>query len=276
MAVKKYKPTTPGRRFASVADFSGLSKKRPEKSLTVSMNKKSGRNSQGKVTRRHSGGGHKRLYRIVDFKRNKDNIPAKVAHIEYDPNRSARIALLNYADGEKRYILAPLKLKIGDEVMSGEKADIKPGNCLPIANIPVGTIIHNIELKSGKGGELARSAGGYAQLLAKEGEYANVKLPSGEVRLVSMKCRATIGQIGNTSHEIIDLGKAGRKRWLGIRPSVRGTAMNPIDHPHGGGEGKNKSSGRDPVTPWGKPTLGYRTRKKNKSTDKYIVRRRNK
>jgi len=276
LAVKKYKPTTPGRRFASVADFSGLSKKRPEKSLTVSMNKKSGRNSQGKVTRRHSGGGHKRLYRIVDFKRNKDNIPAKVAHIEYDPNRSARIALLNYADGEKRYILAPLKLKIGDEVMSGEKADIKPGNCLPIANIPVGTIIHNIELKSGKGGELARSAGGYAQLLAKEGEYANVKLPSGEVRLVSMKCRATIGQIGNTSHEIIDLGKAGRKRWLGIRPSVRGTAMNPIDHPHGGGEGKNKSSGRDPVTPWGKPTLGYRTRKKNKSTDKYIVRRRNK
>ncbi len=276
MAIKKYKPTTPGRRFASVADFSDLSKKRPEKSLTRSLNSRAGRNAQGRITRRHSGGGHKRLYREIDFKRLKDNIPAKVAHIEYDPNRSARIALLNYADGEKRYIIAPLKLKVGDEVMSGEKADIKPGNCLPIANIPVGTIIHNIELKPGKGGEMARSAGGYAQLLAKEGEYANIKLPSGEVRLVSMKCRATIGQIGNTSHEIIDLGKAGRKRWLGIRPTVRGTAMNPIDHPHGGGEGKNKSSGRDPVTPWGKPTLGYRTRKKKNNTDKYIVRRRNK
>jgi large subunit ribosomal protein L2 len=276
LAIKKYKPTTPGRRFASVADFSSLSKKRPEKSLTKPLNKKAGRNVRGKITQRHAGGGHKRLYRIIDFKRLKDDVPAKVAHIEYDPNRSSRIALLNYADGEKRYILAPLKLKVGDEVMSGVNADIKPGNCLPIANIPVGTIIHNIELKEGKGGELARSAGGYAQLLAKEGEYANLKLPSGEVRLVGMKCRATIGQIGNTSHEIIGLGKAGRKRWLGIRPSVRGTAMNPIDHPHGGGEGKNKSSGRDPVTPWGKPTLGYRTRKKNKSTDKYIVRRRNK
>ena len=276
MAIKKYKPTTPGRRFASVADFSDLSKKRPEKSLTRSLNSRAGRNAQGRITRRHSGGGHKRLYREIDFKRLKDNIPAKVAHIEYDPNRSARIALLNYADGEKRYIIAPLKLKVGDEVMSGEKADIKAGNCLPIANIPVGTIIHNIELKPGKGGEMARSAGGYAQLLAKEGEYANIKLPSGEVRLVSMKCRATIGQIGNTSHEIIDLGKAGRKRWLGIRPTVRGTVMNPIDHPHGGGEGKNKSSGRDPVTPWGKPTLGYRTRKKKNNTDKYIVRRRNK
>ena len=276
MAIKKYKPTTPGRRFASVADFSSLSKKRPEKSLTVSLGKEAGRNNNGKITQRHSGGGHKRLYRIIDFKRQKDDVPAKVAHIEYDPNRSARVALLNYKDGEKRYILAPLKLKVGDEVMSGEKADIKVGNCLPIKNIPVGTIIHNIELKSGKGGELARSAGGYAQLLAKEGNYANIKLPSGEVRLVRMECRATIGQVGNTSHEIINLGKAGRKRWLGIRPSVRGTAMNPVDHPHGGGEGKNKSSGRDPVTPWGKPTLGYRTRQKNKSTDKYIVRRRNK
>jgi len=276
LAIKKYKPTTPGRRFASVADFSSLSKKRPEKSLTVSLGKEAGRNNNGKITQRHSGGGHKRLYRIIDFKRQKDDVPAKVAHIEYDPNRSARVALLNYKDGEKRYILAPLKLKVGDEVMSGEKADIKVGNCLPIKNIPVGTIIHNIELKSGKGGELARSAGGYAQLLAKEGNYANIKLPSGEVRLVRMECRATIGQVGNTSHEIINLGKAGRKRWLGIRPSVRGTAMNPVDHPHGGGEGKNKSSGRDPVTPWGKPTLGYRTRQKNKSTDKYIVRRRNK
>ncbi|GAG15148.1 unnamed protein product, partial [marine sediment metagenome] len=195
---------------------------------------------------------------------------------EYDPNRSARIALLNYRDGEKRYILAPLKLKVGDEVMSGENADIKVGNSLPIASIPVGTIIHNIELKEGRGAELVRSAGGFAQLLAKEGRYANIKLPSGEVRLVRLTCRATIGQIGNTSHEIINLGKAGRKRWLGIRPTVRGTAMNPVDHPHGGGEGKNKSSGRDPVTPWGKPTLGYRTRQKNKATDKYIVRRRNK
>ena len=276
MAIRKYKPTTPGRRFASVADFSDLSKKRPEKSLTSSLNKRAGRNTAGRITRRHSGGGHKRLYRIIDFKRTKDGIPAKVTHIEYDPNRSARIALLSYNDGEKKYILAPLKLKVGDKVMSGEKADIKVGNSLPIANIPVGTIIHNIELKEGRGAELVRSAGGFAQLLAKEGKYANIKLPSGEVRLVRMTCRATIGQIGNTSHEIINLGKAGRKRWLGIRPTVRGTAMNPVDHPHGGGEGKNKSSGRDPVTPWGKPTLGYRTRQKNKATDKYIVRRRNK
>ena len=276
MAIRKYKPTTPGRRFASVADFSELSKKRPEKSLTRSLKSMAGRNSAGRITRRHSGGGHKKLYRVIDFKRTKDGIPAKVAHIEYDPNRSARIALLNYRDGEKRYILAPLKLKVGDEVMSGENADIKVGNSLPIASIPVGTIIHNIELKEGRGAELVRSAGGFAQLLAKEGRYANIKLPSGEVRLVRLTCRATIGQIGNTSHEIINLGKAGRKRWLGIRPTVRGTAMNPVDHPHGGGEGKNKSSGRDPVTPWGKPTLGYRTRQKNKATDKYIVRRRNK
>ncbi|MCK5566322.1 MAG: 50S ribosomal protein L2, partial [Actinomycetia bacterium] len=259
MAIRKYKPTTPGRRFASVADFSELSKKRPEKSLTRSLKSRAGRNSAGRITRRHSGGGHKKLYRVIDFKRTKDGIPAKVAHIEYDPNRSARIALLNYRDGEKRYILAPLKLKVGDEVMSGENADIKVGNSLPIASIPVGTIIHNIELKEGRGAELVRSAGGFAQLLAKEGRYANIKLPSGEVRLVRLTCRATIGQIGNTSHEIINLGKAGRKRWLGIRPTVRGTAMNPVDHPHGGGEGKNKSSGRDPVTPWGKPTLGYRT-----------------
>ncbi|MCJ7472641.1 MAG: 50S ribosomal protein L2 [Actinobacteria bacterium] len=276
MAIRKYKPTTPGRRGASVADFSELSKKRPEKALTSSLNKRAGRNAAGRITRRHSGGGHKRLYRIIDFKRTKDGIPAKVTHIEYDPNRSARIALLAYQDGEKRYILAPVKLKVGDKVMSGEKADIKVGNSLPIASIPVGTIIHNIELKEGKGAELVRSAGGFAQLLAKEGKYANIKLPSGEVRLVRMTCRATIGQIGNTSHEIINLGKAGRKRWLGVRPTVRGTAMNPVDHPHGGGEGKNKSSGRDPVTPWGKPTLGYRTRQKNKASDKYIVRRRNK
>ncbi len=276
MAIKKYKPTTPGRRFASVEDVSGLSKKKPEKSLTVPLNRKAGRNNKGRITTRHIGGGHKKKYRIIDFKRRKDNIPAKVSYIEYDPNRSSRIALLTYKDGEKKYIIAPLKLKVGDEVMSGENADIKVGNSIPIKSIPVGTIIHNIELKEGKGGELVRSAGGYAQLLAKEGEYANIKLPSGEVRLVRLKCRATIGQIGNTSHEIVNLGKAGRKRWLGIRPSVRGTAMNPVDHPHGGGEGKNKSSGRDPVTPWGKPTLGYRTRKRKKDTDKYIVKRRNK
>ncbi len=276
MVVKKYKPTTPGRRFATVADFSALTKKRPEKSLTRSLKNNAGRNNAGRITRRHSGGGHKRLYRIIDFKRLKDNIPAKVASIEYDPNRSARIALLKYKDGAKSYIIAPLKLKVGDTVMSGEKVDIKVGNTLPIKNIPVGTIIHNIEIKKGKGAELVRSAGGYAQLLAKEGRYANIKLSSSEVRLIDLNCRASIGQIGNTTHEIIRLGKAGRKRWLRIRPTVRGTAMNPIDHPHGGGEGKNKTAGRHPVTPWGKPTLGYRTRKKNSMTDKYIIRRRNK
>ncbi len=276
MVVKKYKPTTPGRRFATVADFSVLTKKRPEKSLTRSLKNNAGRNSAGRITRRHSGGGHKRLYRVIDFKRLKDNVSAKVTAIEYDPNRSARIALLKYEDGAKSYIVAPLKLKVGDTVMSGEKVDIKVGNALPLKNIPVGTIIHNIEIKQGKGAELARSAGGYAQLLAKEGRYANIKLPSSEVRLIDLNCRACIGQIGNTTHEIIRLGKAGRKRWLRIRPTVRGTAMNPVDHPHGGGEGKNKSAGRNPVTPWGKPTLGYRTRKKNNRTDKYIVRRRNK
>ncbi len=276
MAVKKYKPTTPGRRHATVSDFSVLTKKRPEKSLTRPLKRDAGRNVNGRITRRHSGGGHKRLYRIIDFKRLKDGIPAKVEAIEYDPNRNARIALVSYKDGKKSYIIAPLKLKAGDTVISGEKADIKAGNALPLKNIPTGTIIHNIELKEGKGAELVRSAGGYAQLLAKEGKYANIKLPSGEVRLVGLNCRACIGQIGNTTHEIIQLGKAGRKRWLGIRPTVRGTAMNPVDHPHGGGEGKNKSSGRNPVTPWGKPTLGYRTRKKNSKTDKYIIRRRNK
>jgi len=276
LAIKKYKPTTPGRRSATVADFSVLTKKKPEKSLTRPLKKNAGRNNDGKITRRHSGGGHKRLYRVIDFKRLKDDVPAKVVAIEYDPNRSARIALLKYKDGGKSYIIAPLKLKIGDTVMSGEKVDIKVGNSLPLKNIPVGTIIHNIELKQGKGAELVRSAGGYAQLLAKEGRYANIKLPSGEVRLVDLNCTACIGQIGNTTHEIIRLGKAGRKRWLGVRPTVRGTAMNPIDHPHGGGEGKNKSAGRNPVTPWGKPTLGYRTRKKKSKTDKYIVRRRSK
>ena len=275
MALKKYKPTSPGRRFATVSDFSVLTKKKPEKSLTKSLKKKAGRNNAGRITRRHSGGGHKRLYRIVDFKRRKkDNITAKVDSIEYDPNRSARIALLKYIDGEKSYIIAPQDLKVGDTVISGENVDIKPGNCLPLGNIPVGTVIHNIELKEGRGAEMVRSAGGEAQLLAKEEGYAHIKLPSGEVRLVSTKCRASIGQVGNMDHGIILLGKAGRKRWLGIRPGVRGTAMNPHDHPHGGGEGKNKSAGRDPVTPWGKPTLGYRTRKKNKASNKFIIKRR--
>ncbi len=274
MALKKYKPTSPGRRFATVSDNGDLTKKKPEKSLTRPLPKKAGRNNHGRITRRHSGGGHKRLYRVIDFKRNKDHIPAKVVSLEYDPNRSARIALLHYADGEKRYIIAPRKLKVGDSVMSGKDADIKPGNSLPLKNIPVGTIVHNIELKQGKGAEIVRSAGNSAQLLAKEEGYANIKLPSGEVRLVHLECRATIGQIGNMEHEILSLGKAGRKRWLGVRPSVRGTVMNPVDHPHGGGEGKNKTAGRDPVSPWGKPTLGYRTRKKNKFSDKYIVKRR--
>jgi len=275
LALKKYKPTSSGRRFATVSDFSVLTKKKPEKSLTKSLKKKAGRNNAGRITRRHSGGGHKRLYRIVDFKRRKkDNITAKVDSIEYDPNRSARIALLKYIDGEKSYIIAPQDLKVGDTVISGENVDIKPGNCLPLGNIPVGTVIHNIELKEGRGAEMVRSAGGEAQLLAKEEGYAHIKLPSGEVRLVSTKCRASIGQVGNMDHGIILLGKAGRKRWLGIRPGVRGTAMNPHDHPHGGGEGKNKSAGRDPVTPWGKPTLGYRTRKKNKASNKFIIKRR--
>jgi large subunit ribosomal protein L2 len=276
LAVRKYKPTSAGRRFGTVSDFSVLTKKRPEKSLTGPLKKDAGRNSNGRITRRHSGGGHKKLYRFIDFKRLRDGIPARVEAIEYDPNRSARIALLSYKDGKKSYVVAPLKLKVGDILMSGEKADIKPGNVLPLKNIPVGMVIHNIELKKGKGAELARSAGASAQLLAKEGEYASIKLPSGEVRLVGIECRASIGQVGNTTHEIIHLGKAGRKRWLGIRPSVRGTAMNPIDHPHGGGEGKNKSAGRNPVTPWGKPTIGYRTRKKNNQSNKYIIRRRNK
>jgi len=276
LALKKYKPVSPGRRFATVSDFSVLTKKKPEKSLTQSLSKTGGRNNNGRITRRHSGGGHKRLYRIIDFKRNKDNIPAKVVAIEYDPNRSARIALIQYADGEKRYIIAPLELNIGSTVVSGENVDIVPGNCLPIKNIPVGTIIHNIELKPGKGAEIARSAGSAAQILAKEEKYAQIKLPSSEVRLIDINCRACIGQVGNLDHNIISLGKAGRNRWLGVRPSVRGTAMNPHDHPHGGGEGKNKSAGRDPVSPWGKPTLGYKTRKKNKQSNKFIIRRRKK
>ncbi len=274
MSVKNFKPTTPSRRFMTVADFGNVTTDKPEKSLTVSLKKKGGRGASGRICVRHQGGGHKRKYRIIDFKRNKDGVPAKVGTIEYDPNRSARIALLKYADGEKRYILAPVGLKVGDTVMSGPDADIKVGNALPLANIPVGTLIHNIELQSGKGGQMVRSAGVGAQLMAKEGKFAHVRLPSGEVRLFSLNCRATIGQVGNIEHENITKGKAGRTRWLGIRPSVRGVAMNAADHPHGGGEGRSPV-GRNPVTPWGQPTIGYRTRKKSKRSD-MIVRKRTK
>jgi large subunit ribosomal protein L2 len=274
MVLKRVKPTSPGRRFQSYSSFEEITKKAPEKSLLKIIKQSGGRNANGRITIRHRGGGHKRYYRIVDFKRDKTGIPAKVASIEYDPNRSARIALLHYADGEKRYILAPLNLSVGDEVMAGPDADIKPGNTLPLQNIPLGTHIHNIELRLGKGGQIVRSAGTYAQLMAKEDRYALVKLPSGEVRMVLLKCSATIGQLGNVNHENVDLGKAGRKRWQGRRPSVRGVAMNPVDHPMGGGEGRS-SGGRHPCTPWGKPTKGYRTRK-NKATDKYIVKRRSK
>jgi large subunit ribosomal protein L2 len=273
MGVKKYKPTSPGRRLASVSDFSDVTRSEPEKSLLAPINYKAGRNSQGRITTRHKGGRVKRRYRVIDFKRDKDGVPARVAAVEYDPNRSARIALLHYADGEKRYILCPLKLKVGDTVVSGPQADIKPGNALPLANIPVGSTIHNIELKPGTGGKLVRSAGGSAQLMAKEGGFAHVKLPSSEVRLIDLKCRATIGQLGNMEHALIREGKAGKGRYKGRRPTVRGTVMNPVDHPHGGGEGKS-SAGRHPVTPWGKPTLGYRTRRRNKPSNKYIVRRR--
>lgn len=275
MAIKSFKPTSPARRFMTVSTFEEITAVKPEKSLTAPLKKTGGRNSLGRITVRHRGGGHKRKYRIIDFKRNKDGVPARVATIEYDPNRSARIALLHYADGEKRYIIAPHKLSVGDEVVSGPDADIKVGNALPLANIPLGIIVHNVELKPGKGAQLARSAGTMAQLMAKEGKYATLKLPSGETRMVSQKCKATVGQVGNLDHENITIGKAGRNRWLGIRPTVRGTVMNPVDHPHGGGEGKNKSSGRHPVTPWGKPTLGAKTRKKGKPSDKLIVRRRN-
>jgi large subunit ribosomal protein L2 len=272
MATKRVKPTSPGRRFQTYATFEEITRTTPERSLLKNLKKSGGRNANGRITSRHRGGGHKRHYRMIDFKRDKIGIPAKVATIEYDPNRSARIALLHYADGEKRYILAPLNLNVGDEVMAGPEADIKPGNTLPLANIPLGTHIHNIELKLGKGGQIVRSAGTYAQLMAKEDRYALVKLPSGEVRMVLLKCKATVGQLGNVNHENIHLGKAGRKRWLGKRPSVRGVAMNPVDHPMGGGEGRS-SGGRHPCTPWGMPTKGYRTRK-NKRTDKYIVKKR--
>ena len=274
MVTRRVKPTSPGRRFQSYASFEEITKKKPEKKLLRIIKKSGGRNANGRITARHRGGGHKRYYRIVDFKRDKIGIPAKVASIEYDPNRSARIALLQYADGEKRYILAPTRLSVGDSVMSGPEADIKPGNTLQLKNIPLGTHIHNIELRIGKGGQIVRSAGTYAQLMAKEDRYALVKLPSSEVRMVLLNCTATVGQIGNVTHENIDLGKAGRKRWLGKRPKVRGVAMNPVDHPMGGGEGRS-SGGRHPCTPWGVPTKGYRTRK-NKRTDKFIVKRRTK
>jgi large subunit ribosomal protein L2 len=260
----------------TVLTFDEITKKEPEKSLLAPLNKTAGRNAHGKITVRHRGGGAKRKYRIIDFKRNKDGVPGKVAAIEYDPNRTANIALINYADGEKRYIIAPLNLKVGDTIISGENVDIRVGNALPLKNIPVGTTIHNIELKPGKGAQLVRSAGGAAQLMAKEGNYAQVRLPSGEVRLVRLECRATIGQVGNLDHENVTIGKAGRKRHMGIRPTVRGSVMNPNDHPHGGGEGKAPIGRPTPVTPWGKPTLGYKTRKKNKKSDKFIVRRRNK
>jgi large subunit ribosomal protein L2 len=271
MGIRKPKPTSPGRRFVTYPDFAELTRSEPEKSLTEGLTKSGGRNARGRKTSRHRGGGAKRLYRRIDFKRRKDGVPAKVAHIEYDPNRSAYIALLHYVDGEKRYILAPARLGVGAMVASGPDAEIRVGNCLPIANIPPGTVVHNVELTPGRGGQLARSAGSGIQLLAKEGEMATLRLPSGEMRLVRAECRATIGTIGNADHQNVKIGKAGRKRHLGVRPQTRGTAMNPVDHPHGGGEGST-TPGRHPVTPWGVPTLGYRTRKKGKQSDRYIVR----
>ncbi len=274
MGIIKYKPTSPGRRFQTVSDFEEITTDKPLKSLLKPIRKSGGRNTYGRITARHIGGGHKRKYRIVDFRRNKADIPAKVASIEYDPNRSARIALLNYRDGEKRYIVAPAQINVGDVLVSGEKADIKPGNAIPLKNIPLGSLIHNVELKVGRGGQLIRSAGAYGQLMAKEGSYAQVRLPSGEVRKIFIECMATIGQVGNNEHENISIGKAGRTRWLGKKPHVRGVVMNPVDHPMGGGEGRS-SGGRHPCTPWGVPTKGHKTRK-NKRTDKYIVKRRGK
>ena len=274
MAVKSFKPTSPGRRFYSVSDFAEITTDVPEKSLVEKQTSTGGRNNRGRITSRFRGGGHKQRYRLIDFKRHKIGVPATVATIEYDPNRTARIALITYADGEKRYILHPLGLKVGDSVMSGENCDILPGNCLPLKNIPLGTMIHNVELKPGKGGQIARSAGAAVQLVAKEGFYASVKMPSGEIRLINVECLATVGQVGNIDHENVSIGKAGRNRWLGKRPHVRGVAMNPVDHPLGGGEGKT-SGGRHPVSPWGMPTKGYKTRNK-KSTDRFIVQRRKK
>jgi len=274
MAIKTMKPTTPARRYQTYSTFEEITSTKPEKSLTKPVKKTGGRNNLGRLTSRHRGGGHKRKFRVVDFRREKTDIPAKVKSIEYDPNRSARIALVSYADGEKRYIVAPVDLKVGDPIITSASADIKPGNAMPLRNIPLGSFIHNIELRPGKGAQMVRSAGTYAQLMAKEGDYAQVRLPSGEVRKVFIECKATIGQVGNVTHEGISIGKAGRTRWLGKRPKVRGVAMNPVDHPMGGGEGKT-SGGRHPCTPWGVPTKGYKTRK-NKTTDKYIIKKRDK
>jgi large subunit ribosomal protein L2 len=270
MAIKRFKPTSPGRRQMAISAFDDITKSKPEKSLLEPITRKGGRNHHGRITTRHQGGGHKRRYRIIDFKRTKDGVPARVAAIEYDPNRSARIALLHYLDGAKAYIIAPARLEVGAMVESGPNADIKPGNALPLANIPTGTLVHNVELQPGKGGQMARSAGASIQLVAKDEGYAVLRLPSSEMRRVPLTCRATVGQVGNVDHENISSGKAGRSRWLGKRPGVRGTAMNPVDHPHGGGEGKSK--GHHPVTPWGVPTLGKRTRPKHKESDKLIVR----
>ena len=276
MAIKKYKPTTNGRRNMTSSDFAEITTNKPQKSLLAPKTRKAGRNNQGKITVRHHGGGHKKQYRIIDFKRLKDGIPGKVATIEYDPNRSANIALINYADGEKRYILAPKGLEVGQTIVSGPEADIKVGNALPLANIPMGTTIHNIEMKPGKGGQLVRSAGTSAQVLGREGKYVIVRLQSGEVRLILATCRATIGQVGNEQHELINIGKAGRSRWLGKRPTVRGSVMNPNDHPHGGGEGRSPIGRKSPMTPWGKPALGYKTRKKKNKSSKFIIRGRKK
>ncbi len=275
MSLISRKPTSPGRRFQTTGDFAEITRAFPEKSLIKTLKKTGGRNNHGRITIRQRGGGHKRRYRLIDFRRNKLGVPAKVASIEYDPNRTVRIALLHYLDGEKRYILAPQELKVGDQVIASTDADIKPGNSLPLQNIPAGTLVHNVELKPGKGGQLARAAGAYAQLMAKEGKYAHLKLPSGEVRMVFLACRATIGQLSNVEQENISLGKAGRKRWQGRRPHVRGVAMNPVDHPMGGGEGKS-SGGRHPCTPWGVPTKGFKTRKKPKDSDRYIIKHRSK
>ena len=271
MGMKKYKPTTPGRRQMSTVTFEDITRKKGEKSLMVPLKRRAGRNNRGKITTYHQGGGHKRLYRIIDFKRDKDNIPAVVESIEYDPNRSARIALLKYKDGEKRYIIAPHKLEVGTVIISGDNVDIKPGNVLPLKNIPFGTLVHCVEMKKGKGAQMIRTAGGYAQVVARDRNYVHLKLPSGQVRLIHQECRATVGQISNLEHENVSIGKAGRSRWLGIRPTTRGVAMNPVDHTMGGGEGKT-SGGRHPCTPWGKPTKGYKTRKKNKPSNRYIIK----
>jgi large subunit ribosomal protein L2 len=275
MPIRKFKPTSPGRRQMTVLTYEEITRVGPERSLLRPLKSKGGRNNLGKLTVRHRGGGHKRRYRLIDFRREKDGIPAKVASVEYDPNRSANIALLHYADGSKTYIIAPHGLKVGQEIVNGPEADIKVGNTLPLRNIPVGTLVHNIEMKPGKGGQLVRSAGGSAQLMAKEGRYATLRLPSGEMRMIFIECRATIGQVGNLDYENVTIGKAGRNRWLGKRPTVRGAVMNPCDHPHGGGEGRNPI-GRNPCTPWGKPALGAKTRKKKNQSDKFIVKRRSK